>query len=54
MRIPASPPDIATVIQKLPPEQLGKVFSDIGHPQSRYLHWDELRQRPAPEGAITS
>jgi len=50
MRIPAAPPDITSVIEKLPPEQLGKVFSDIGQPQAGYLHWDELRRRPTPAG----
>lgn len=50
MRIPASPPSVPEVIEKLSFHQFGKVFSGIGQPQPRYFHWDELRRRPAPEG----
>ena len=51
MRIPSSPPSVSSLIEKLPPDQLGKVFAGIGgQPQAKYLHWEELRRRPAPEG----
>lgn len=51
MRIPPSPPSISSVLEKLPPEQFGRVFADISSPPgARYLHWDELRRRPAPAG----
>lgn len=51
MRLPPSPPSITPIIEKLPPDQLAKVFGGIGSaPESRYLHWDELRRRPPPDG----
>ncbi|MDD5295789.1 MAG: Fic family protein [Rhodocyclaceae bacterium] len=50
MKIPLSPPDLAKLLGK----SLGDVGRLIAHisplAQGKYLHWDELRHRPPPEG----
>jgi Fic family protein len=50
MKIPAPPPDWQNLLAELPAHKLRLIFSDltsVGRLE-RYLHWDELRRRPAP------
>lgn len=50
MRKPESPPDFAELMQGLTPEAYRWVLSHIDPlVGGRYLHWDELRYRPAPD-----
>lgn len=42
-----------SLLQSLPPELQGKAFRDVQAARaadSRYLHWEDFRFRPAPEG----
>lgn len=52
MRKPATAPDFAQLIQGLSPDAYPWVTANI-NPLigGRYLHWDELRYRPAPDNA---
>jgi Fic family protein len=51
MRLPLPPPNPLAVFDGLAPQEIAAVFSDVSPlPLGRYLHWDELRRRPAPEG----
>lgn len=50
MRLPVPPPSIQSVLSKCPPEKIPALFEGIGDVGVRYLHWDELRRRPVPEG----
>lgn len=51
MRLPQSAPPLDVILGRLDASRFGVIF---GHstplPSGRYLHWDELRRRPAPEG----
>lgn len=51
MKIPAAPPDPASLLAQLRPDDLARLFS-LSAPatRGRYLHWDELRHRPPPAG----
>lgn len=54
MRIPASPPDLAQIMQRIGESNVleflaGKFDATSG----KYLHWDELRRRPPPDGMST-
>lgn len=49
MRLPPSPPSLSAVLGKLTPDQMD-VFFSANPPGHRYLHWDELRRRPPPNG----
>ena len=51
MRLPRSPPPFREVFAELAERDFSGV-DDIGAtlPDGRYLHWDDLRRRPAPEG----
>jgi Fic family protein len=50
MRVPPSPPTIPDLLQRIAPHRLVEILqSGIGaNPTSEYLHWDELRHKPAP------
>mgnify|MGYP000879446959 CR=1 FL=1 len=51
MKIPLSPPDFALAVSALKPEELNAVLRIATPlPAGKYLHWDELRHRPPPEG----
>ncbi|QAT87034.1 filamentation induced By CAMP protein Fic [Corallococcus coralloides] len=56
MRLPAMPPDLHAFVQTVArsgAEQLVALLErkPVGpEPDGRYLHWDELRRHPAPEG----
>lgn len=52
MSLPAVPPTLQQIIAKLDPARLGELAFNRGQYNSdvRYLHWDELRHRPAPAG----
>lgn len=53
MRVPVTPPQIHQLMLRLkPPQRLIEVIqSGIGtQPLGSYLHWDEMRHRPQPEG----
>ncbi len=53
MRFPARPPpfDLTT----LAPEEVARILSSFQPtlPDGRYLHWDDLRNRPPPDGLTT-
>lgn len=51
MKIPQSPPTTTSIGQKIGYERLEKVISQIQQwsKGDHYLHWNELRRRPAPE-----
>lgn len=53
MRVPATPPDISKFIRGLTQNRRFPEFVAHLKPtdkKNRYLHWDELRFRPAPDG----
>ncbi|MDR3391118.1 MAG: Fic family protein [Sulfuriferula sp.] len=52
MPLPATPPTLQQIIAQLEPARLVALASNHGQYNSdaRYLHWDELRHRPAPAG----
>jgi len=46
-----SPPNVEALLVQLAPDELGKLFEhSTPLPAGRYLHWDDLRHRPPPEG----
>ena len=50
MRFPARPPEFE--LEKLDVDTIRRVFPHVSPslPDGRYLHWDQLRRRPPPEG----
>lgn len=51
MRIPDPSPDPLELVRTLPPERLRQLFgASPATLRGRYLHWDEIRFRSAPEG----
>ncbi len=51
MRLPEKSPSIEDLFKRLAPDRLASVFQHVNPlPTGRYLHWDELRRRPSPEG----
>lgn len=52
MRIPRRPPNVEKAWQNLTDDEREAVFARFFPPplQERYLHWDQLRHLPAPEG----
>lgn len=51
MRLPQQAPAIETVFAQLVPERMATAMQHFNPlPSGKYLHWDELRRRPAPEG----
>ena len=52
MKIPQQPPDFRELLVEMNPDQIRRLFSeDIRpSPNGKYLHWDELRHRPLPDG----
>jgi Fic family protein len=50
MRFPQRPPRLDTA--KLPPKAFASLLAHASPvlPDGRYLHWDDLRNRPAPDG----
>jgi len=56
MKVPQKPPPDDELLRELGeagPDKLAEVFrSDLGkqQPEGSYIHWDELRRRPAPQG----
>lgn len=51
MKIPLTPPNISSVLQKLSGELFSKVIS-ASNPtvEGEYIHWDKLRHRAPPDG----
>ncbi|WP_284447679.1 Fic family protein [Fluviibacter phosphoraccumulans] len=50
MKIPLSPPDISTILNKLEASELAAAMKQITPlPCGKYLHWDELRHRTPPD-----
>lgn len=49
MRLPHTPPDLAGFFKDGNRERLLELF-EMAFDDSRYLHWDDLRRRPAPDG----
>jgi fido (protein-threonine AMPylation protein) len=51
MRLPDPAPDLESTLAHLSPALAKTSFAHINPlPAGRYLHWDELRRRPAPDG----
>ncbi len=51
MRLPENPPALAAIPAELDPVRFAALLAQIDPlPLGRYLHWDELRRRPAPAG----
>jgi Fic family protein len=51
MRLPENPPAPAAIPAELDPVRFAALLGQIDPlPLGRYLHWDELRRRPAPAG----
>ena len=53
MRIPLKPPDFTSLVQRIAadPRRLNRLLTRTADKNSdRYLHWDELRRRPPPDG----
>jgi Fic family protein len=51
MRLPQQAPSVETAIARLEPERMAAAMPHFNPlPAGKYLHWDELRRRPAPEG----
>jgi len=49
MKIPLNPPPYPDVVRSIPSERLNVVFENVGQlTESRYLHWDKLRQLDPP------
>jgi len=50
MKVPLSPPAIEPILNDIGPDRLVRLFNTPPTQQGRYLHWDELRHRPPPDG----
>jgi Fic family protein len=52
MKLPESPPSLQTLLATVKPERFTDLLVDHSRYKSeiRYLHWDELRHRPPPDG----
>jgi len=50
MKVPLSPPAIDPILQSMDSEKMVQLFSTPPTQDGRYLHWDELRHRPPPQG----
>lgn len=54
MHIPLTPPEPHEVLARTPAEEIPRLFAGIGEisplVDGRYLHWDDLRHRPPPDG----
>ena len=46
-----SPPNVEQLLTQLTPDELAKMFQHSNPlPAGKYMHWDDLRHRPPPEG----
>jgi Fic family protein len=51
MRLPEPAPALESVFTQLPPTRMEAVIQHVNPlPAGKYLHWDELRRRSAPDG----
>lgn len=51
MRLPEQAPTLESVFAQLQPTRVEAALQHVNPlPTGKYLHWDELRRRPAPEG----
>lgn len=51
MQLPQRPPSIADSMKILTPDNMAQLLPHMTpQPGGKYLHWDNLRRRPAPEG----
>ncbi len=50
MKVPRTPPSLGSITEKLGPQGVLRLLNIEPLQQGRYLHWDELRHRPVPEG----
>jgi Fic family protein len=52
MKIPQTPPQTFDPSRPFDPEKFNAIMTQLGQwsLQDRYLHWDELRRRPPPDG----
>lgn len=49
-RTPVKPPVIDTVLKGVSPQRLEAIRQLGAEADGRYLHWDQVRYRPPPEG----
>lgn len=49
MKLPAKPPKLETLFSEIPLDKQFPFFTQELIP-GKYLHWDEMRRRPAPDG----
>jgi Fic family protein len=52
MRLPETPKSVANLLHSIPPQRFVEVMSLLDHVSKDdvYLHWNEVRRRPAPLG----
>ena len=50
MKVPLTPPPLGSIAEKVGPQAVLRLLNIDPLQQGRYLHWDDLRHRPAPEG----
>lgn len=51
MRLPEYAPSLAAAFAQLLPTRIEAIMQHADPlPRGKYLHWDELRRRPAPDG----
>ena len=51
MRIPATPPDILSILENTTPQRLNAIVRNVGMlVAGKYIHWDDLRHREPPDG----
>jgi Fic family protein len=51
MRLPRTPPSLSESIKALTPDRMPQLLPHMTPlPTGKYLHWDELRRRTAPDG----
>lgn len=50
MKMPLRPPDLPGLVEKYSDRLIDLMNFQLANPESRYLHWDELRHRPPPTG----
>ena len=50
MKVHLTPPPLGSIVETLGPQGVLPLINIEPLQQGRYLHWDELRHRPAPQG----
>lgn len=50
MKVPLAPPGVEPILKDIRPDRWVQLLNIAPTHDGRYLHWDELRHRPPPEG----